>query len=277
MDYELIDSGNLRRLEKFGKFILDRPDPDCLWNKTLSESEWQKADAIYLRSAIDKGYWKKKHNFPERWEINHNNLKFNLRLSPFKHTGCFPEQSWEWDFIQENTNDCFKLLNLFGYTGVASLAGLVGGAEVTHVDASRPSITWFKENQSLSGLNDRKARVILDDALKFTEREIKRGNRYDGVVMDPPSFGHGPKGETWNFKDHFPQLLNNVLKLLSDSSKFVIANAYAVSTSHITLFNLLNDVLVKERGGRVESGELMLDETASGKKISTGIFAIWRS
>ncbi len=275
MDYKLIDSGNGRRLEKFGKYILNRPDPDCLWNTNLESSEWEKADAVYLKTVKDKGYWQKDSNFPEKWAMKHNMISFYLKLTPFKHTGCFPEQAWQWDFIESKVDKAFKFLNLFGYTGIASLFALSKKAEVTHVDASKPSITWFKENQALSGLNNEKARVILDDSLKFAAREVKRGNKYDGIILDPPSFGHGPNGETWNFREHTQLLLKEVSKLLSDKAKFVIVNAYAVSTSHLTLANMLDDYIAKNHGGKVRSGEIVIEEESGSHKLSTGIYAIW--
>lgn len=268
MNYELLDSGNGRRLERFGKYILDRPDPEVLWSKNLQESEWEKADAKFT----DK--WISKPNFPEKWLFEVNNLKINLKLTPFKHVGIFPEQEFEWDIISHKLNAKSHMLNLFGYTGVASLHALKAGAKITHVDASRPAITWFKENQRLSGLEDKSARIFIDDAIKFTAREIKRGVKYDGIIMDPPVYGHGPNGEKWSFNKNFPELLDNVSKLLSDSPLFIIVNAYAVSTSSTSLANMLQDKF-KDIGGSVTNGELTLKEKSGGRILSTGIWTIW--
>lgn len=277
MDYELIDSGAGRRLERFGKYILNRPDPEVMWSKNLEESEWEKADAKFSN---DK--WETKPNFPEKWELEVNNLKINLKLTPFKHVGIFPEQIEQWKSIEssvkrivEETKTQPNILNLFGYTGVASLHALSAGAKVTHLDASRPAITWFKENQTLSGLEDKPARIIIDDAIKFTSREIKRGVKYDGIIMDPPVYGHGPHGEKWSFAKDFPILLDNVSKILTEKPLFVIVNAYAISTSSTSLANILRDKL-KEYGGTVTNGELSLKETSGGRELSTGIYAVWQ-
>jgi 23S rRNA (cytosine1962-C5)-methyltransferase len=277
MDYKLIDSGAGRRLERFGKYILNRPDPEVMWSKNLEESEWDKADAKFSN---DK--WETKPNFPEKWELEVNNLKINLKLTPFKHVGIFPEQIDQWNQISKsviqsvsNSDQQPHILNLFGYTGVASLHALSAGAKVTHLDASRPAITWFKENQTLSGLEDKPARIIIDDAIKFTAREIKRGVRYDGIIMDPPVYGHGPHGEKWSFAKDFPILLDNVSKILTEKPLFVIVNAYAISTSSTSLANMLRDKL-KERGGTVTNGELSLKETSGGRELSTGIYAVWQ-
>ena len=274
MDYELIDSGAGRRLERFGKYVLNRPDPEVMWSKNLEESEWDKADAKFID---DK--WITKPNFPEKWELEVNDLIVNLKLTPFKHVGIFPEQLPQWNLIQKltaNSQQQLNVLNLFGYTGVASLHALAAGAKVTHLDASRPAITWFKENQLLSGLEEKPARIIIDDAIKFTSREIKRGVKYDGIIMDPPVYGHGPHGEKWSFAKDFPILLDNVSKILTEKPLFVIVNAYAISTSSISLANMLRDKL-KEYGGTVTNGELSLKETSGGRELSTGIYAVWQS
>lgn len=304
-DYALLDSGNGKRLEKFGQYILVRPDPQCIWKPTLPQSEWQQADAIFEKTSGDKqsfpsanaerkGIWKKKTKLPEKWEMSYGNLKFWIKLSPFKHTGVFPEQAVQWDFLQsvilgrnnvttpESMNNRswtsqddrqVNILNLFGYTGIASLAAASAGAKVTHIDASYPTIGWARENQKLSGLDEKPIRWILDDAMKFCEREIKRGVKYDGIIMDPPIYGHGPSGEKWDFEESFPKLMEICSKLLSDKPLFVIVNAYAISASAIMLENVLNDYL-KDFNGKIESGELALEEK-SGRLLSTGIFARW--
>lgn len=277
MEYELIDSGAGRRLERFGKYILNRPDPEVMWSKNLAEEEWETADAKFNN---DK--WETKSNFPEKWQLEINNITVNLRLTPFKHVGIFPEQIDQWTQISKSIRESFNetkiqphILNLFGYTGVASLHALEAGAKVTHLDASRPAITWFRENQELSGLSDKPARIIIDDSLKFTAREIKRGVKYDGVIMDPPVYGHGPNGEKWSFSKNFPELIDNVSKILIDNPLFVIVNAYAISTSSTSLGNMLIDKL-KKFEGNVTNGELTLKETSGGRMLSTGIWATWQ-
>jgi 23S rRNA (cytosine1962-C5)-methyltransferase len=277
-DYELLDSGNGKRLERFGKFILVRPDPQCLWKPLLPHTKWQQADAVFESEGREKGRWVKKNPVPNSWQIAYQDLKFSVHLSPFKHTGIFPEQAVHWEFIQQVISHRSsvvsqpKVLNLFGYTGIASLAAASAGAEVTHIDASYPTIGWARENQKLSGLENKPIRWILDDCLKFVEREVRRGNKYEGIIMDPPVYGHGPKGEKWDFNISFPQLLNLCIKLLSSQKSFLIINAYAVSASSVMLENMLKDSF---KDGTIESGELALEESESKRKLSTGIFTRW--
>lgn len=277
MNYELIDSGEGRRLERFGEYVLDRPDPQIIWRKNLPNSEWDSADAYFRRITEDKGTWNVKGKVPEKWVMEHAGIKFYAKLSPFKHTGIFPEQSTQWDYINakitQSTNNPINILNLFGYTGIASLFAARAGAKVTHVDASRPAITWANENRALNDENW-PIRWIIDDAIKFTAREIKRGTKYDAIVMDPPAYGHGPTGEVWDFNKDFPQLLENCQKILSDTPIFVLVNAYAISSSSITLANTLNDAF-KSFGGNIENGELTLKESSGGRLLSTGIWARW--
>lgn len=266
-DYRLLDSGNGFRLEQFGKYLISKPDPQAIWNQSLSKSQWEAADARF-----ENNVWIKNPGFPEKWIVKYKNLSFYAKLTPFKHTGIFPEQSLNWDYIQESLKNIKyqpNILNLFAYTGAASLAAAASGAKVTHLDASKPSIAFAKENQALSGLSQKPIRYILDDAVEFTAREIRRGSKYDGIIMDPPVYGHGPNGELWDFNKSFPVLLNNCSKLLSDKPLFVIANAYAVSSSAIMLNNLFKDYLPK---GNIEYGELALEQQ-NGRLLSTGIFA----
>lgn len=310
-DYELLDSGDGKRLERFGEYTLIRPDPQCIWKPHLPENEWEKADARFQLSSTkgEKGQWIYKKKLPEKWLLRCQNLLFWVKLSPFKHTGVFPEQTVHWEWIQQvissrlsvvggkssssqltsqpktdkltsknrkqKTNNQPNILNLFGYTGLASLAAASAGAKVTHVDASYPAIGWARENQKASGLENKPIRWILDDALKFIEREVRRGVEYDGIIMDPPVYGHGPKGEVWDFNKDFPKLMSSCRQLLSDRPLFVIVNAYAVSASSIMLENVLNDYL-KDLGGNIESGELTLEESnPTHRLLSTGIFARW--
>jgi len=281
MNYELIDSGDGRRLERFGKYILDRPDPEVLWKKALPETEWQKADAFF------KDRWDNK-NVPERWQMEHEGIKFWAKLAPFKHTGVFPEQISQWDWlnkriseawqdktpVSESANKNTNVLNLFAYTGIASLFAAKAGAKVTHVDASKPAITWANENRDLNSMQDAPIRWIVDDVIKFTEREAIRRVKYDAIIMDPPVYGHAPNGQPWDFNKDFPKLLENCQKILSDKPLFVLVNAYAVSSSSITLANTLQGIL-GHLGGVLENGELTLKETSAGRLLSTGIWARW--
>lgn len=271
MTYELIDSGGGRRLERFGKYVLDRPDPEVLWKKNLSELDWQKANARF-----DKNWHNR--NVPEKWQMDHNGVKFWCKLAPFKHTGVFPEQIVQWEYINnqitQSAHKQINVLNLFAYTGIASLFAAKAGAKVTHVDASKPAITWANENRELNKMQDAPIRWIIDDALKFTERDAKRGVKYDAIIMDPPVYGHAPNGEPWDFNKDFPRLLENCRKILSSKPLFVLVNAYAVSTSSTTLANTLQGFFGNLKGN-IENGELTLKETGAGRLLSTGIWARW--
>ena len=308
-DYELLDSGDGYRLERFGKFILSRPDPQIIWKKRLSTDIWNQADAIFQRTFQDKGNWiKKNKNLPDKWQLSYKDLKFWIKLTPFKHTGIFPEQHLMWDFISSQISDAssqiknnqasgiqtakskteeinsdnqklitdnrINILNLFAYTGIASLAAASAGAKVTHVDASKPAISWARENQNISQLDKKPIRWILDDATKFVTREIKRGIKYDGIIMDPPIFGHGPDGILWKFNDNFPKLLALCKQILSDQPLFIIINAYAISSSSLMLKNVMEDYF-SDLGGKFQVGELVLKESKNQRPLSTGIFGKW--
>jgi 23S rRNA (cytosine1962-C5)-methyltransferase len=272
-DYELLDSGNGLRLERFGQYIISKPDPQAIWQPHLSPVEWDKADAKYLESG-----WSQ-NNLPEKWPLAFQNIKFYAKLTPFKHTGVFPEQVLNWEFIEDKISKAQKpvnFLNLFGYTGIASLVAAKAGAKVTHVDGSKPSITWARENQTLSGLLDKPIRWILDDATEFTAREARRDNVYDAIIMDPPVYGHGPNGETWDFNQSFPKLLENCKKILSPNPVFVIVNAYAISSSSLMLVNTMEDYLGLNKEN-IEYGELALEQKSNGRLLSTGLFACYCS
>lgn len=268
-DYELLDSGDGEKLERFGQFTIIRPDPQIIWAKK-SPNFWKNVDAIFRRTREDRGVWEKKSNIPDQWLMNWKGIKFFARLTPFKHTGIFPEQAVNWEWLEKRVSG--KVLNLFGYTGIASLVCAKAGARVTHVDASRPTIGWAKENQKVSGLSDLPIRWILDDALEFVKREGRRGSFYDGIIMDPPAFGHTPEGKIWQFNRHLPELLFECKKILTNKLNFILINAYAVSTSAITLKNILEDLNL---GGKVDYGELALKEKTHGRLLSTGIWGRW--
>ena len=275
-DYELIDSGNEEKLERYGKYILRRPDPQALWEKSVSGEEWQKADAFFYSSKERKG-WKKNKDMQDEWQISFGDLKFNIKPTAFKHTGVFPEQESNWTWTIEKIKKAgrpIKVLNLFGYTGGATLACLSAGAEVVHVDGSKASVNWAKENAELSGLDKKPVRWIVDDARKFVLREIKRGEKYDGIIMDPPSFGRGGKGEIWKIEDELLNLLENCSKILSDNPLFFLVNGYAAGYSAQAYKNALTPI-VEKFGGEMEIGELTIEETKSGRLLPCGIFARW--
>lgn len=278
--YELIDSGNEEKLERYGKYILRRPDPQALWKKTLSDSDWKKADAVF---DFNTKIWKKKNTgMQNEWQINFGDLKFNIKPTAFKHTGVFPEQEMNWKFIKDRVKnqkakenlEPIKVLNLFGYTGGATMAALSAGAEVVHVDGSKSAIIWAKENAALSNLDKKPVRWIIDDARKFVQREIKRNSKYDGIIMDPPSFGRGGKGELWKIEKDFLDLLDNCQKILSDNPLFFIINGYSAGYSSIAYYNALNP-LMKKYGGNFEIGELTIEESSSKRLLPCGIFIRW--
>jgi 23S rRNA (cytosine1962-C5)-methyltransferase len=276
-DYELLDSGYGFRLERFGKYRLVRPDPQIIWKTRLSLQDWKNVDA---RFDPEKKQWILNQTMPEKWLMHYAGVSFYAKLSPFKHTGVFPEQILQWEWIKKKIKDAdkkpadIKILNLFGYTGIASLVCASLGASVAHIDASRPTLGWARENQAVSNLSDRPIRWILDDAMKFVQREVKRGVKYDGILMDPPIYGHGPGGETWDFNESFPKLLALCRKVVTQKPLFILINAYAISSSSVMLENVLNDY-VSDMEGTIESGELALIEKSGGRLLSTGIFTRW--
>jgi len=245
----------------------------------LSYEEWSKVDAYYERETTEKGSWNMNTPLPDKWELHYKNLSFWVKPTPFKHTGVFPEQALQWDWIISSiskTNRKVSLLNLFAYTGAASLAAASVGATVTHVDSSKPAVTWANENRILSKLPDDLIRWIVDDVVKFTTREIRRGRKYDAIILDPPVYGHGPKGERWDFSLDIVQLLNNCKHLLSEQPLFVLLNSYAVSHSALTLNNIMSDIF-NDFAGTIDSGELTLRDESRKRLLSTGIYAQWKS
>lgn len=268
-DYELLDTGDGFRLERWGKYILQRPDPQIIWPRHLADEEWEKADAKFVN-----GDWHTSKDFPKKWLVTWDDIELNARLSPFKHTGIFAEQAANWEWTRSVSGKTkLKILNLFAYTGGATIALAKAGHFVTHVDASKPSITWAKENHTTNKLPQDSVRWLLDDAAKFVARELKRGQQYDGIIMDPPAFGHSPTGKTWKFNEDLPELLNNAVGLLSPKAKFLLINGYATNSSALALKNVLEDA-IKDKPGKIEFGELCLEQQDK-RLISTGIFARW--
>jgi len=281
-DYELLDSGLGEKLERYGKFILRRPDPQALWPYSLDIKKWGAADAAFERIGRE-GSWNIKTELPERWQIELGGIKFLIRPTAFKHTGVFPEQAPNWDWIKNKIKDQklkiknserVSVLNLFGYTGGATLAAAQAGAEVCHVDGSKTAIGWARDNAELNDLSKAPIRWILDDAVKFVEREIKRGRKYDGIILDPPAFGHGPNGEMWKIEKDFMYLIDLCEQVLSDKPLFLLINGYASGYSAIAYEN--NLLRLKEKfGGEIEKGELTIEESKSSRLLPCGIFARW--
>lgn len=276
--YELLDSGGGEKLERFGNIIVARPDPQSLWQKNLSPTEWQKADATFSGQK-ENGGWSAKKNFSDRWQINFGGLDLWLKLSAFKHVGLFPEQlsNWEWcTNLIKNSGRKISVLNLFAYTGAATLAALKAGAEVCHLDASKTAINWAKDNTLLSGLEQASVRWIVDDALAFLKREVKRGHFYDAIIMDPPAFGHGPNNELWKIEKNFLELVNLCFRLTSKNPLFVLMNGYASGYSAIAYQN--NLLLWQNKfGGQIEVGELTIAESNGQRLLPAGIFARFHS
>ena len=279
-DYELLDSGDGLKLERFGSYTFIRPEVQAMWRRALPESNWSSADAVFQPTSEESGgHWMLKKKIPERWEMKYDSIRFWAMTTPGRHLGVFPETASHWNYMADSirkANRPVKILNLFGYTGLASLVAAEAGAQVTHVDASKKSVTWARENQSLSGLNDKPIRWIVDDALKFIQREDRRGAQYDGIVLDPPKFGRGPKGEVWEVYKSLPNLLELCCAVLSDKPLFLIITVYAVKASAIHLGQALQDVMSKSKGS-VESGELVTREKSAGRLLSQAVFARWSS
>ena len=279
-DYELLDTGDHQKLERFGKYIFARPYEDAFWKKNLPQAQWDKADGVFFSSKNGmKSGWKMGNKIDKKWPMSYKDIKFSASPTPFRHLGFFPEQASHWDLIEKKIKESkmkIRFFNLFGYTGIASLFALRAGAEVTHLDASKQSIDWLKENQELSGLSDMPMRVIVDDAMTFVEREIKRGNKYDAIVLDPPKFGRGPKGEIWKIEENLPVLLDKIKKLLSEKPLFVIITSYATDSSSISLGYALLEMM-KDFKGDIENGELCILEKSNGKIVSLANTAIWEA
>jgi len=278
-EYELIDSGDGEKLERFGPdaasgYTLIRPDPRALWQKN-NPALWETADASFKRTDPKTGQWIVNNPPPSVWTVAYHELKFTLRPTEFKHVGVFPEQAVNWNWIKEQVNEKpLNILNLFAYTGGATMAAASAGAKVTHVDAVKSTLTWAHENVTASGLADKPIRWIEDDAYKFVTREAKRGNYYDGIILDPPRFGRGTKGEVWKLEDDLPKMVSAIKQILSPNPTFVLINAYTADISSIVLLNLLND-LMKNYKGNLTFGELALKESHSDRLLPNGIFVRW--
>lgn len=275
-DYELLDTSDGERLERWGNLILIRPDPQIIWKGVARHPAWKKADGIYRRSHSGGGAWVK-NNLPESWKIQYGDLGFVLRPMGFKHTGLFPEQATNWDWFSEkikNAGRPIKVLNLFAYTGGATLAAAAAGANVTHVDASKGMVAWAKENAVSSGLADAPIRWLVDDCVKFVEREIRRGNKYDAIIMDPPSYGRGPKGEIWKIEDMIHPLIKLCTQILSDEPLFFLINSYTTGLAPAVLTYMLATEL-KEFNGTVDSQEIGLPVSSNGLVLPCGASGRW--
>ena len=283
-DYELIDCGDFEKLERFGKYITIRPEPQAVWNKKLSVHEWEKtAHVKFIQKGSNSGEWKRFKDMPDKWQIQfkvsglktdiEQPLRFKLSLTSFKHVGVFPEQAVNWEYIHNSINAFsssqqegkVKFLNLFAYTGAASLAAKAAGADVTHLDSIKQVVSWARENMELSRLTD--IRWIIEDALKFVKREVKRGHKYNGIILDPPAYGIGANGEKWKLEENIQEMITNVLQLLDERNHFLILNAYSLGFSSLIIENLLKDFAK----GKLETGELYL-HSKTNVKLPLGVF-----
>lgn len=295
-DYELLDSGEGQKLERFGSYTFVRPEVQALWCRSLPKEKWQEAHAIFQASGEESGgHWRFPKKIPEKWEIGYTlnrkggsggeEIHFYVMTTPGRHLGVFPESAAQWDWMENlvqqrrqsptHGGQAIHVLNLFGYTGLATLAAAKAGAMVTHVDASRKSVNWARENQVLSRLEDKPVRWIVDDARKFVEREARRGAKYEGIILDPPKFGRGPKGEVWEVYRCLPELLQSCRRVLSDQPLFVIMTIYAVKLPAINAYSALGEIM-KGSGGKLECGELVTREQSAGRMLSQAVYARWK-
>ncbi len=276
-DYEVLDTSSGEKLERWGDYILVRPDPQVIWDTPHDHAGWTHKNGHYHRSAKGGGEWEF-FDLPQEWTIHYRELTFHLKPFSFKHTGLFPEQAVNWDWFSRIIREAHrpvKVLNLFAYTGGATVSAAAAGASVTHVDASKGMVTWAKENAVSSGLGDAPIRWLVDDCVKFVEREIRRGNKYDGIIMDPPSYGRGPKGEIWKIEESVFPFIELCSKLLSDDALFLLINSYTTGLQPAVLSYMLNTVLTKRFGGHVEAEEIGLPVTESGLVLPCGASGRW--
>ena len=279
-DYQILDMANGEKLEKWNNITLVRPDPQIIWKQKTYPEKWKKADAKYSRSNTGGGAWNYNKKLPSAWQVKYKDLVFNIKPMGFKHTGLFPEQAVNWDWMInkiKSTNKEIKVLNLFAYTGGATVACLSAGASVCHVDSSKGMVSWAKENVTSSGLQDRKVRYIVDDVVKFVNREIRRGNKYDAIIMDPPSYGRGTNGEVWKFEDNIYDLVELCSKVLTDKPLFFLINSYTTGISSTVLQNILELTISKKYKGKVSNGEIGLPMTNSKMVLPCGIYGRWES
>ena len=276
-DYEILSASSGEKLERWGRYTLVRPDPQVIWDTERTQSGWENFDGRYIRSKSGGGSWDNRR-MPDVWTISYGDLRFRLKPMGFKHTGLFPEQAVNWDFMRGIIRDCgrrISVLNLFAYTGGATLACAAEGASVTHVDASKGMVQWAKENSAASGLADRPVRYLVDDCLKFLNREIRRGNKYDAVIMDPPSYGRGPGGEVWKLETGAHELVKLCASVMSDDPLFVVMNSYTAGLSPSVAGYLLGITYGKKYGGKVFADEIGLPVTDSGLVLPCGATAVW--
>ena len=274
-DYEIIDTANGEKLERWKDIILVRPDPQIIWKEKQKPNEWKRQNAKYIRSKTGGGYWEYKNKLPSSWKVQYKNLIFNIKPMGFKHTGLFPEQAVNWDWMIDKIKSAkreIKVLNLFAYTGGATVACLSAGASVCHVDSSKGMVSWAKENVEVSGLSNRHVRYIVDDVVKFVNREIRRGNKYDAIIMDPPSYGRGTNGEVWQFEEGIYDLVELCGNVLSDNPLFFLINSYTTGTSSKVLENILKLTIGKKYKGKAYSGEIGLPVSKSDIVLPCGIY-----
>ena len=280
IDYECLDAGNGEKLERWGNIILRRPEPQAMWPIKMDKS-WEDVSGTYYRFKDGGGHWEFKDKLPDYWTVNYKDLKFKVSPTNFKHTGLFPEQATNWDFMAEkikNAGRPIRVLNLFAYTGAATMACSKAGAElVVHVDSAKGMVSWAKENMHLCGVQDNYIRFIVDDCLKFVEREIRRGNKYDAIVMDPPSYGRGPNGEVWKLEHNLEYLVRKCMELLSDKPLFFLINSYTTGISSTVLYNILKFTVASKFGGKIDNGEVGLPISNNRLVLPCGIYGRWQS
>lgn len=276
-DYKILDMADGQKLEKWGNIILSRPDPQIIWKEKSFPNKWKEAYATYHRSKTGGGSWEYHKKLPEQWQIKYKELTFNIKPMNFKHTGLFPEQAVNWDWMMykiKNSRRPIKVLNLFAYTGGATVACLAAGASVCHVDSSKGMVAWAKENVISSNLQDKPVRYIVDDVIKFVQREIRRGNTYDAIIMDPPSYGRGTSGEVWQFEENIADLVELCTKILSNKPLFFLINSYTTGISPEVLSNILK-INLNKYNGKITSGEIGLPMKSSNLLLPCGIFGRW--
>ena len=278
-NYECLDAGNGEKLERWGNVLLRRPEPLAMWPIEMDDA-WKKVDGVYYRFVDGGGHWEFNKKLPDYWTVEYKDLKFKVSPTNFKHTGLFPEQACNWDFCMNkirNAGRSIKVLNLFAYTGAATVACNKAGAEVVvHVDAARGMVEWAKENAKLSGVENNYIRFLVDDCLKFVEREIRRGNKYDAIIMDPPSYGRGPSGEVWKLEKNLEELVSRCVLLLSDKPLFFLINAYTTGVSSTVLYNILKLTVGKTYGGVIDAGEIGLPIKRNDLVLPCGIYGLWQ-